>query len=77
MNGLIKIILKKNSIKNILKFKDVYNCFKSSESFHNLNKIEKRLHNYKYFSKKLQTLVTNNKNKTKVINKYSKILCEI
>ena len=45
---------KTNNNKDIIKLKIVYEAFKSSEYFNNLNKVQKRQNNYKNFIEKLQ-----------------------
>jgi phage/plasmid-associated DNA primase len=46
---------KTNNSNDKIKLKDVYNKFIKSEYFHNLNKKDKRLNNYKCFTEKLMT----------------------
>ena len=62
--------------KDVMKLKLVYEKFKHSEYFNNLNKIQKRQNNYNNFVEKLQSniflkrYVTENKDKTKIITNY-------
>ena len=46
--------IKTDDSKDIIKLKDVYDEFKSSEYFNNLNKVQKRQNNYKSFVEKMQ-----------------------
>jgi P4 family phage/plasmid primase-like protien len=47
-----------DNIKDTIKIKDIYNTFKSSDYFNNLNKKQKREFNYKWFVNKLETNLT-------------------
>jgi phage/plasmid-associated DNA primase len=46
--------IKTNNKKDIIKLKIVYDIFKNSEYFNNLNKLQKRQNNYKHFIEKIE-----------------------
>ena len=46
---------KTNNKKDIIKLKSIYEMFKVSNYFNNLNKIQKRQNNYKHFIEKLES----------------------
>jgi hypothetical protein len=64
--------------KDTIKLKDVFNNFKTSDYFTNLNKLDKRNNNYKNFNEKLENniflkkFITENKDKIKIITNYIK-----
>ena len=47
-----------DNIKDTIKLKSIYDVFKSSDYFNNLNKKQKREFNYKWFVNKLETNIT-------------------
>ena len=67
---------KTDNIKDIIKLKDVYNNYKTSNYFNNLNKLEKRNDNYKNFTEKMETnkflkkYVINNNHDTYIIKNH-------
>ena len=69
--------IKTDSSKDIIKLKDVYDEFKSSEYFNNLNKVQKRQNNYKSFVEKMQKnmflkkFVTEDHTHTNIITNYT------
>jgi len=69
--------------KDIIKLKDIYEEYKSSDYFNNLNKLQKRTDNYKNFIEKiknnmfLKNFITETpKDKTYIIINYKKIILE-
>ena len=68
---------KKTGDKNdIIKLKEVYEVFKSSEYFSNLTKIDKRKYNYKYFCLKMESnffmkkYITETKDRVKIMKEF-------
>ena len=47
-----------DNIKDTIKLKCIYDVFKNSDYFNNLNKKQKREFNYKWFVNKLETNIT-------------------
>lgn len=54
LNWIDDIFEKTNNTKDVIKLKVVYEAFKNSDYFNNLNKIQKRQNNYKHFIEKLK-----------------------
>ena len=68
--------MESKGIKDTIKLKDIYDMFKISDYFSNLNKKQKREFNYKWFVNKLETNITIkkfigvDKNNVNILRKY-------